>query len=53
MKTYGNFILMATICLVIFWVLMALRPANAGAYNPMRVRQCEMVALIPATIALV
>jgi len=27
MKTYGNVILMATICIVIFWVFMALRPA--------------------------
>ena len=30
MKTYGNVILMATICVVIFWVFMALRPAQAG-----------------------
>src|SRR5262249_34698361 len=30
MKTYGNVILMATICIVIFWVFMALRPAQAG-----------------------
>jgi hypothetical protein len=29
MKTYGNVILMATIYVVIFWVFMALRPANA------------------------
>ena len=29
MKTYGNVILMAAICIVIFWMLMALRPANA------------------------
>src|SRR6516225_12297417 len=29
MKTYGNLILMRAICLVIFWVFMALRPANA------------------------
>ena len=36
MKTYGNVILMATICIVIFWLFMALRPAQAGAYNPMR-----------------
>jgi len=31
MKTYGNVILMATICIVIFWVFMALRPAHAQA----------------------
>ena len=32
-KTAGNLILMATICIVIFWVFMALRPANAqGIY---------------------
>jgi len=30
MKTYGNVILMAVICIVIFWVFMALRPANAS-----------------------
>jgi hypothetical protein len=35
-KTYGNLVLMTAICVVIFWIFMALRPANAGAYNPMR-----------------
>jgi hypothetical protein len=30
MKTYGNIILMAAICIVIFWVFMALRPADAA-----------------------
>src|SRR5262249_40459935 len=29
MKTYGNVILMTVICIVIFWVFMALRPASA------------------------
>jgi len=29
MKTYGNIVLMAVICIVIFWVFMAFRPANA------------------------
>jgi hypothetical protein len=29
MKPYGNVILMTLICIVIFWVFMALRPANA------------------------
>jgi hypothetical protein len=29
MKSFGNLILMTLICLVIFWVFMALRPANA------------------------
>jgi hypothetical protein len=29
MKTTGNLILMTTICVIIFWVFMALRPANA------------------------
>jgi hypothetical protein len=29
MKTYGNLILMTVICIVIFWVFMALRPASA------------------------
>ena len=33
MKTYGNVILMATICVVIFWVFMALKPASAGSYQ--------------------
>jgi len=28
-KTAGNLILMTTICIVIFWIFMALRPANA------------------------
>ena len=28
-KTYGNLVLIATICVVVFWVFMALRPANA------------------------
>src|SRR5262249_36320418 len=30
MKTYGNIILMTAICIVIFWVFMALRPADAA-----------------------
>ena len=30
MKTYGNVILMTVICIVIFWVFMALRPAAAS-----------------------
>ena len=30
MKTYGNIILMTVICIVIFWVFMALRPASAS-----------------------
>jgi len=30
MKSFGNLILMTTICLVIFWVIMALRPAHAA-----------------------
>ena len=29
MKTHGNVILMTAICIVIFWVFMALRPAQA------------------------
>jgi hypothetical protein len=29
MKTCGNVILIVTICVVIFWVFMALRPASA------------------------
>jgi hypothetical protein len=29
MKIIGNLILMTTICVMIFWVFMALRPANA------------------------
>jgi hypothetical protein len=29
MKTYGNIVLMAATCIVIFWVFMALRPASA------------------------
>src|SRR5215510_15130568 len=30
MKTFGNLILMTVICIVIFWVFMALRPADAA-----------------------
>ena len=30
MKTYGNLILMTVICIIIFWVFMALRPAHAA-----------------------
>src|SRR5262249_24424382 len=33
MKLYGNMILMATICIVIFWIVMALRPAQAAPFN--------------------
>jgi hypothetical protein len=29
MKSFGNLILMALICIVIFWIFMALRPAHA------------------------
>ena len=36
MQRFGNLILITTICVVIFWIFMALRPAQAGAYNPMR-----------------
>ena len=32
MKTYGNIILMTVICIVIFWVFMALRPASAQQF---------------------
>jgi hypothetical protein len=35
-QVIGNLILTTVICIVIFWIFMALRPANAGAYNPMR-----------------
>ena len=28
-KTYGNLVLMTAICVVIFWIFMALRPASA------------------------
>jgi hypothetical protein len=31
MKSFGNLILMTLICIVIFWVFMALRPAQAEA----------------------
>jgi hypothetical protein len=29
-KTYGNIILMTVICVVIFWIFMAIRPAAAS-----------------------
>jgi hypothetical protein len=29
MKSFGNLILMTLICIIIFWVFMALRPAHA------------------------
>lgn len=34
MKTTGNLILMTTICVVIFWVFMAIRPAPAQTFFP-------------------
>src|SRR6516164_8832933 len=33
MKSLGNLILMTVVCIVIFWVFMALRPANAQMYG--------------------
>ena len=30
MKTVGNLILMTVICIVLFWVFMAIRPASAS-----------------------
>jgi hypothetical protein len=32
MKPYGNVILMTLICIVIFWVFMALRPAHSQQF---------------------
>jgi len=34
MKSFGNLILMALICIVIFWIFMALRPAQAQFFGP-------------------
>jgi hypothetical protein len=34
MKSLGNLILMTLICLVIFWIFMALRPAQAQLFGP-------------------
>jgi hypothetical protein len=31
-RTTGNLMLMTGICVVIFWIFMALRPAQAGQY---------------------
>ena len=31
-KSYGNVILIATMCVVVFWVFMALRPAHAQGF---------------------
>jgi hypothetical protein len=33
-ETYGNLVLIATICVVVFWVFMALRPAQAQSVIP-------------------
>jgi hypothetical protein len=33
MKSFGNLILMTVICIVIFWVFMALQPAKAETCN--------------------
>jgi len=33
-KTYGKLVLIATICVVVFWVFMALRPAQAQSVIP-------------------
>jgi hypothetical protein len=35
MKSFGNLILMTVICIVIFWIFMAIRPANAGMQGNM------------------
>jgi hypothetical protein len=40
MKPYGNVILMTLICIVIFWVFMALRPAQAQSFSPYAGRGC-------------
>jgi hypothetical protein len=42
MKPFGNLILMTVICIVIFWVFMALRPAHAvDQLYPMTSTQIE------------
>ena len=33
LQLYGNVILMTAICIVIFWMFMALRPANAACWQ--------------------
>jgi len=32
-KFYGNLVLMTVICIVIFWIFMALHPAHAGYFG--------------------
>jgi hypothetical protein len=38
-KTYGNLVLMTAICIVIFWIFMAIRPVQAGEQT--RMRSCK------------
>jgi hypothetical protein len=39
-KSYGNLILMTLICVIIFWMFMALRPAQAGFWPGTGVHRC-------------
>jgi hypothetical protein len=41
MKSFGNLILMTVICIVIFWVFMALRPVHAGDGDGPSLQQCR------------
>jgi hypothetical protein len=51
-KTYGNIILMAVICTVIFWILMALRPAHAQVLlgDPYDAARCAQYRTAPPNV---
>src|SRR6516225_646690 len=44
-RTAGNIILMTVICIVIFWIFMALRPAHADLPKP-RLWNCESGGIV-------
>ena len=47
MKSFGNLILMTLICIVIFIVFMALRPANAQVgYDPLKKKIAGVLEII-------
>jgi hypothetical protein len=52
MKSFGNLILMTLICIVIFWIFTALRPAQAGysgAHNwEANGRVCQIIKVFRA-----
>jgi hypothetical protein len=48
-KTAGNLILMTTLCIVIFWMFMALKPAHAQLFGPTIQQKCVAMGYKPGT----